>query len=153
MSKENYYVNPVEFKNSLKRFYETDVITDDLADNVNKIAYGLSFNGSFINYTYKDDMIGDALIKMYSALTKKKYSFDKRTEKGGEDQECNPFSYFTTIASNAFINRIKKEKRHHEAEKQYRERVYENVMTESAGSNGVYVKPVGSEDEFYNNDH
>jgi hypothetical protein len=37
MSKENYYVNPVEFKNSLKRFYETDVITDDLADNVNKI--------------------------------------------------------------------------------------------------------------------
>ena len=145
MSKENYYVDPSEFKESLRKYYETDNLTDDLAENIKKIAYGLSYNSSFINYTYKDDMIGDSLIKMYSALKGKKYKFSA---------ESNPFSYFTTIAFNAFVNRIKKEKRHHEAEKNYREKVYEDIMTDPKTCNNlVYVKPVGSgDDDFYDQD-
>lgn len=137
MSKADYYISPKEFKDSLKKFYDTDNLTNDLAENVKKIAYGLSYNSNFINYTYKDDMIGDALIKMYSALSRKKYSFDT---------ESNPFSYFTTIAFNAFINRIKKEKRHHEAEKSYREKVYEDIMTDpDHGGAYIYVKPIGDD--------
>lgn len=145
MSKADYYISPKEFKESLKRFYDSDVLTDDLAENVKKIAYGLSFNSNFINYTYKDDMIGDALIKMYSALSRKKYSFDT---------ESNPFSYFTTIAFNAFINRIKKEKRHHEAEKNYREKVYEDIMTDpDSGGGYIYVKPIlDDDDDSYDHD-
>jgi DNA-directed RNA polymerase specialized sigma24 family protein len=144
MSKADYYISPKEFKESLKRFYDSDILTDDLAENVQKIAYGLSYNSNFINYTYKDDMIGDALIKMYSALSRKKYSFDT---------ESNPFSYFTTIAFNAFINRIKKEKRHHEAEKNYREKVYEDVMTDPENGNAyIYVKPLYDDDDSYDND-
>jgi DNA-directed RNA polymerase specialized sigma24 family protein len=97
-------------------------------------------------------MIGDALIKMYSALKRKKYSFDKRTDRGGED-ECNPFSYFTTIAYNAFVNRIKKEKRHHEAEKNYRERVYAEIMSDPKTCNSfVYVSPTKSDDDDYYNE-
>ena len=106
MSKEEYYIKPKEFKASLQKYYDSDILTDDLAENIKKIAYGLSYNGSFINYSYKDDMIGDALIKMYSALKHKKYKFENNS---------NPFSYFTTIAYHAFINRIKKEKKHHQA--------------------------------------
>jgi DNA-directed RNA polymerase specialized sigma24 family protein len=142
MSKENYYIDPKEFKDSLRQYYETDILTDDLAENIKKIAYGLSFNGSFINYTYKDDMIGDALIKMYAALKYKKYNFDNNS---------NPFSYFTTIAFHAFINRIKKEKRQHEALKNYKEMVYEDIMTDPTINNCfLYVKPSGEDsDEFY----
>lgn len=145
MSKENYYVDPSAFKESLRRYYDTDNLTDDLAENIKKIAYGLSYNSSFINYTYKDDMIGDALIKMYSALRGKKYRFN---------EESNPFSYFTTIAFNAFVNRIKKEKRHYQAEKNYRERVYEDIMSDpKTNSNFVYVRPVGDDgDDYYNED-
>ena len=144
MSKAEYYISPKEFKESLKRFYDSDILTDDLAENVKKIAYGLSYNSNFINYTYKDDMIGDALIKMYSALSRKKYSFDT---------ESNPFSYFTTIAFNAFINRIKKEKRHHEAEKNYREKVYEDIMTDPEnGGAYIYVKPILDDDDEYDQD-
>lgn len=142
MSKENYYVDPAVFKESLRKYYETDILTDDLAENIKKIAYGLSYNSSFINYTYKDDMIGDSLIKMYSALKGKKYKFSA---------ESNPFSYFTTIAFNAFINRIKKEKRHHEAEKNYRQKVYEDIMNDpkTCGSL-IYVKPIDEYDgDFY----
>lgn len=144
MSKADYYISPKEFKESLKKFYDSDVLTDDLAENIKKIAYGLSYNSNFINYTYKDDMIGDALIKMYSALSRKKYSFDT---------ESNPFSYFTTIAFNAFINRIKKEKRHHEAEKNYREKLYEDIMTDPEnGGAYIYVKPISDDEDEYDQD-
>ena len=68
-----YYIVPKVFKASLKKYYDTDVLTDDLAENIKKISYGLSYNSNFINYTYKDDMIGDALVKMYAALKYKKY--------------------------------------------------------------------------------
>ena len=141
MSKENHYVDPSEFKQSLRKYYDTDIMTEDLAVNIKKIAYGLSYNSSFINYTYKDDMIGDALIKMYSALKGKKYRFAEGS---------NPFSYFTTIAFNAFVNRIKKEKKHHEAEKNYRERMYEDIMLDPKMGGQVYVKPVDDySDDFY----
>ncbi len=137
-----YYIEPKVFKASLNKYYESDVLTDDLAENIKKIAYGLSYNSNFINYTYKDDMIGDALVKMYAALKYKKYKFESGS---------NPFSYFTTIAFNAFINRIKKEKKHHEALTNYKEQVYEAYMTnpDNTGGGVVYVKPVDEEDDLY----
>jgi len=136
-NKEEYYIKPVEFKASLSAYYDSDKLTDDLAENIKKIAYGLSYNGSFINYSYKDDMIGDALIKMYAALKFKKYKFENNS---------NPFSYFTTIADHAFINRIKKEKKHHAAITSYKEQVYEQYMSDPNNTHGtVYVKPIGTE--------
>ena len=90
-NKAQYYVNPEEFKLALKKYYDTDVMTEDLGVYIKKIATGLSFLPSFINYTYKEDMIGDALVKMYNAVQNKKYDFST---------ESNPFSYFTTIAFN-----------------------------------------------------
>lgn len=136
--KAEYYIKPKEFKESLQKYYDTDILTDDLAENIKKIAYGLSYNGSFINYSYKDDMIGDALIKMYAALKYKKYKFETGS---------NPFSYFTTIAYHAFINRIKKEKKHHQAISDYKEKIYEEIMTDPNNTHGhVYVKPIDEDD-------
>ena len=136
--KAEYYIKPKEFKAALQKYYDSDNMTNDLAENIKKIAYGLSYNASFINYSYKDDMIGDALIKMYSALKYKKYKFETGS---------NPFSYFTTIAYHAFINRIKKEKKHHETICNYKERVYEDIMTDPNNTQGhVYVKPIDEND-------
>lgn len=81
--------------------------------------------------SFKDDMIGDALIKMFSALKRKK--FDVKTE-------TSPFGYFTTIAFHAFINRIKKEKKHHDTLTEYRQRKYEEELSSSEGH--IYVKPI-----------
>ena len=131
--KKKYYVSPKEFKDALHKYYKSDIMSDDLAIFIQKIANGLSYHPSFINYSFKDDMTGDAIIKMYAALKNKKYSFSKET---------NPFSYFSTIAWHAFINRIKKEKRQHEAEHNYRQKVYEDTMTDPELSGGtIYVKP------------
>ncbi len=143
MSKEKkaeYYIEPKVFKASLRKYYDSDVLTDDLAENIKKIAYGLSYNSSFINYSYKDDMIGDALIKMYAALKYKKYKFETKS---------NPFSYFTTIAYHAFINRIKKEKKHHATITSYKEKVYEEYMSDPENTHGtVYVKPVDDDSQY-----
>lgn len=81
--------------------------------------------------SYKEDMIGDALIKMFSALKRKKFDVNG---------ESSPFGYFTTIAFHAFINRIKREKKHHDAVTQYRDMKYEEIM--SVTGSHVYVKPI-----------
>lgn len=131
VGKEKHYVNTEELKDALKAYYESDVLTDYLCECMNKIASGLSFSPSFINYTYKEDMVGDAIVKMFSALKRKKFDVNSDT---------NPFSYFTTIAFHAFINRIKKEKKHHEAITAYRDSKYEELLT--SGQVNIYVKPV-----------
>ena len=87
---------------------------------VSKIAHKLSYASNFINYTYREDMVGDALIRMFKALMSKKYDRVKGT---------NPFSYFTRIAFNAFRNRIKKEKHINETHLKYQEELY--MMSEN----------------------
>jgi len=132
--KEIYYVSSKLFREQLTKYYADDEMTDELATNIVKIAEGLSYNWRFLNYTksWKEDMVGDAIVKMYSALESKKFRLES---------EFNPFSYFNQIAWHAFSNRIKKEKKQHEGLENYKQMMYEDGMTDS--SNGcVYVKPM-----------
>lgn len=119
-----YYVNSKEFSQALREFYtsESDDIGEQLGTYIHKIATGLSYAPNFINYTYREDMIGDAVYKMLLAIKNKKFDITS---------EYNPFSYFTTIAFHAFINRIKKEKKQREIVSQYQESVYEELLTSS----------------------
>lgn len=117
--KKAYYVNPGEFLADITEYYETDDLTEKLGESIYKIATGLSYAPNFINYTYKDEMIGDAVLKMLTALRNKKFDIESGN---------NPFSYFTTIAFHAFINRIKKEKKHRDTITQYQEKVYFDLI-------------------------
>jgi DNA-directed RNA polymerase specialized sigma24 family protein len=62
------------------------------------------------------------------------------------DSGFSPFSYFTTIAFHAFINRIKKEKKHNEAINEYKSRFYEEELNNNSDIN-IYVKPDGYGDD------
>ena len=142
--KEKYYVSSKLFREQLTKYYEDDKMTNELALNIMKIAEGLSYNWRFINYTksWKDEMVGDAIIKMYSALEDKKFKIEST---------FNPFSYFNQIAWNAFSNRIKKETRQHEGLEEYKQIMYENEMNDSSHGS-VYVRPMlehDSEDSYY----
>jgi|694.fasta_scaffold65266_2 hypothetical protein len=129
-----HYVNGKEFEEEIRNFYNTDNITINLGECINKIANGLSYAPNFINYSYKEEMVGDAIVKMFSALKNKKFKLDSG---------FSPFSYFTTIAFHAFINRIKKEKKHHKAITEYREKVYNELMHDPNETGGahIYVDP------------
>jgi hypothetical protein len=136
-----HYVNGKEFEEEIRGFYNTDHVTIKLGECINKIANGLSYAPNFINYSYKEDMVGDAIVKMFSALKNKKFRLDSG---------FSPFSYFTTIAFHAFINRIKKEKKHHKAITEYREKVYNELMlnTEENGGAHIYVDPSHNDDDY-----
>ncbi len=122
-SKKPHYVNSKEFTQDIIEYYNsgTDEIGEKLGESIFKIAKGLSYAPNFINYSYKDDMVGDAIVKMFSALQSKKFDIETGN---------NPFSYFTTIAFHAFINRIKKEKKQRQVVNDYQEMVYEEMATE-----------------------
>jgi hypothetical protein len=142
--KAKYYVSSKLFREQLEQYYNDDKMTNELATNIIKIAEGLSYNWRFINYTksWKDEMVGDAIVKMYSALEDKKFRIEST---------FNPFSYFNRIAWNAFSNRIKKEKKQHEGLEEYKQMVYEDEMNDSSHGSG-YVRPMlehDSEDSSY----
>lgn len=123
-SKENNPNIPTEFYNGIVWCPETEYGTWVCRDN------GYIFVTS---NSYKDDMVGDAIVKMFSALKNKKFRLDSG---------FSPFSYFTTIAFHAFINRIKKEKKYHEAVNEYKEKVYIDTMQAYDGMGGsVYIEP------------
>lgn len=139
-----HYVNSKEFEDEIKKYYNSNNISPKLGESINKIAHGLSYAPNFINYSYKDEMIGDAIVKMVSALKNKKFKINSG---------FSPFSYFTTIAFHAFINRIKKEKKHHETISSYRDKVYIDTMTshDADSTYHIYVDPSNnSDDDNYN---
>lgn len=134
----NTYVNQAEFMAALRKYYDCDEISEELATYVKKIAEGLSYAPNFINYTYKDEMVGDAILKMVQALEYKKFDIDNRD---------NPFGYFTTIAFHAFINRIKKEKKQRQAINDYQEQVYQELMSDGTENTTGHVYVADNTDD------
>ena len=132
------YVDPIYMEEMIKKFYETDVFSSELADMIQKIATRLGFAQNFINYSYKEEMIGDAVIKMVTALKRRRFLVGSG---------YNPFSYFTKVAFRAFQNRIKKEKKDHDTIKRYQASVY-GLLTESGQI--PYQKKGNDDDENEN---
>lgn len=124
---KDYYVSPKQFSLLIEQFYTSGVLTDELVTMATKIAHRLAYKPNFINYSYRDDMVGDAIVKMVAALQHKKFNPVKA--KG------NPFSYFTKIAINAFRNRIKKEKKQHDAVTNYQQELYDQLITDVYNQN------------------
>ena len=75
-------------------------VTDYIAESFLKIAEHLSHRPNFINYPFREDMIGDGVENclLYA------HNFDPA-------KSSNPFSYFTQIIYYAFLRRIEKEKK------------------------------------------
>lgn len=80
-------------------------VTNYIGDCFDKIAKKLSLRPNFVGYSYREEMVGDAVETMlYNA-----HHFNPEAKtRGGEP---NPFSYFTLIAWRAFIHRINREKK------------------------------------------
>lgn len=76
-------------------------LPDYVALAIVNIANGLSYRYNFINYSYKDEMVGDAIEVCLRYL----HNYNP--------QYNNPFGYFTKICFQCFVERIKKEKNQH----------------------------------------
>ena len=113
-----YYVDPKKFSEQIQQYYVDGIITDELGITIYNIANRMGYRSNFAQYTYREEMVGDAIIKMIHALKNKKF----------DPERGNAFSYYSIIAFNAFRNRIKLEKRTHQAIMDYKSDVYDSLI-------------------------
>jgi len=123
--KKKHYVDTKRLEFLIEEYNETDLIPDELAIMLYDISNRMSFSPNFINYSWKDEMIGEGLVKQFTALKNKKYD----PEKG------RAFSYFSMIVFHAFCNKIKKENKHHEVLKDYQSEQYSSLVFEGSTGN------------------
>ena len=80
-------------------------VTNYIAQCFLKISEGLSRRPNFVRYTYREEMVMDAVENCLRAIYN--YNIETATRTGNP----NAFSYFTQICFYAFIRRITKEKK------------------------------------------
>jgi hypothetical protein len=99
----------VEYCMSVKEAKEKEnpapIVPDYIASCFLKIAEGLSHKGNFVRYTYREEMVMDAVENMLKAI--ENYNIEAATRSG----KPNAFAYFTQISWFAFLRRIEKEKK------------------------------------------
>lgn len=96
-------------------------INDTIGKNILDIATNLAFRHNFINYTYRDEMIGDAI------ETCIRYADNFDPEKSN-----NPFAYFTQICYYSFVRRINKEAKQQDIKKKWIEKLGVEMETYSS---------------------
>ena len=122
--KSIHYVNNSDFSTAVVEYVEK---VDDARKNKNnipkvpdyiaqcflKIAEGLSHKANFIRYTYREEMVMDAVENCLKAIGN--YNLEAATRTG----KPNAFAYFTQITWYAFLRRITKEKKQQEIKLNY----------------------------------
>ena len=119
-----HYVNNAEFSQavvdyvekvqSAKKKKETlPIVPDYIAQCFLRIAEGLSHKSNFIRYTYREEMVMDAVENCLKAI--ENYNLEAATRTG----KPNAFAYFTQITWYAFLRRIAKEKKQQDIKIKY----------------------------------
>ena len=95
------YVKNKEMLEQLRLYKKSGKISETLGEMFLLIARNLSNKSNFGGYTWKEEMISEAV------LTCVKYCKNFDPEKSN-----NPFAYFTKYCYNSFIGYIKKQNKH-----------------------------------------
>jgi hypothetical protein len=136
--KGNHYINNAEFLQALIDYRsrveaaaaageQRPQVPNYIGECFIKIAQHLSYKSNFINYSYKDEMISDAIENCLSVVS----NFDPAKSK-------NPFAYFTQITFYAFVRRIQKEKRQLETKYRYIDQLDLNELITQEQDNGEF---------------
>ena len=122
--KSIHYVNNADFSAAVVEY--VTVVQKAKADEINlpivpdyiaqcflKIAEGLSHKSNFIRYTYREEMVMDAVENCLKAI--ENYNLEAATRTG----KPNAFAYFTQISWYAFLRRIAKQKKQQDIKFKY----------------------------------
>lgn len=119
-----HYVNNAQFSQSVVDYCtlvkeakesggKQPIIPDYIATCFLKICEGLSHKANFVRYTYREEMVMDAVENCLKAISN--YNIEAATRTG----KPNAFSYFTQITWFAFLRRIAKEKKQQDVKMKY----------------------------------
>ena len=114
--KKQNYINNKDFSAAVCEYVEKYNASEDekpivpnyVALGFQQIAEGLSRKPNFIGYSYRDEMVMDAIENCLKAI--RNYNIEAATRSG----KPNAFAYFTQICYYAFLRRIAKEKKQKE---------------------------------------
>jgi len=119
-----HYVNNADFSEAVVEYVkevrtakennqQLPVVPDYIAQCFLRIAEGLSHKSNFIRYTYREEMVMDAVENCLKAV--ENYNIEAATRTG----KPNAFAYFTQITWYAFLRRIAKEKKQQDIKLKY----------------------------------
>ena len=119
-----HYVNNKEFSLSVVDYCKSvedakanktalPIVPNYIATCFLRISEGLSHKSNFIRYTYREEMVMDAVENCLRAI--ENYNIEAATRTGLP----NAFAYFTQISWYAFLRRIAKEKKQQEIKLRY----------------------------------
>jgi hypothetical protein len=109
-------------------------VTDYIASCFLKIAEGLSHKSNFIRYTYREEMVMDAVENCLKAILN--YNIEAATRTGNP----NAFAYFTQICYYAFLRRIAKEKKQQEVKFKFIEKAgIEDLISYGDNDDGYHA--------------
>jgi len=123
--KSIHYVNNADFSQAVvdyvrsvneakeKKYNRIPKVPDYVAQCFLRIAEGLSHKVNFIGYTYREEMVMDAVENCLKAISN--YDIEAATRTG----KPNAFAYFTQITWYAFLRRIAKEKKQQSIKTKY----------------------------------
>ena len=122
--KSIHYVNNAQFSQAVvdyvgkleecrKAEISLPKVPDYIAQCFLRIAEGLSHKANFIRYTYREEMVMDAVENCLKAISN--YNLEAATRTG----KPNAFAYFTQITWFAFLRRITKEKKQQDIKLKY----------------------------------
>ena len=123
-SKSPHYVNNKQFSQAVvdhvvnlkeceKKGLPKPIVPDYIAQCFLKICEGLSHKANFVRYTYREEMVMDAVENCLKAIDR----FDP--EAATRTGNLNAFAYFTQISWYAFLRRIQNEKRQQDIKMKY----------------------------------
>ncbi len=134
-----HYVNNAQFSQSVVDYCtlvkeakesggKQPIIPDYIATCFLKICEGLSHKANFVRYTYREEMVMDAVENCLKAI--QNYNIEAATRTG----KPNAFAYFTQISWFAFLRRIEKEKKQQDIKMKYMEQSgIENFLDQELG--------------------
>ena len=122
--KSIHYVNNAEFSQAVVDYCtllkvakaentKLPIVPNYIATCFLRISEGLSMKSNFIRYTYREEMVMDAVENCLKAI--ENYNIEAATRTG----KPNAFSYFTQISWYAFLRRIAKEKKQQDIKMRY----------------------------------
>lgn len=117
VNNSDFSIAVVEYVKKVNEARENDkkipTVPDYIAQCFLRIAEGLSHKANFIRYTYREEMVMDAVENCLKAIGN--YNLEAATRTG----KPNAFAYFTQITWYAFLRRITKEKKQQEIKMKY----------------------------------
>ena len=101
---KRFYAEMIRYRDDRESALESGLspprVPNYIGDCIMRIAYKLSNKPNFINYPFKEEMIGDGIENCIMYV-----------DNFNPDKSTNPFAYFTQIIYYAYLRRIEKEKK------------------------------------------